>query len=59
MLNVIKTSPTLLSVFKDQSFIWWNKPDIIKLIEAIVGNILERTLVYIIYQSKLRCLYKV
>jgi len=42
MLNVIKTSPTLLSVFKDQSFIWWNKPDIIKLIEAIVGKYIRK-----------------
>ena len=32
MLNVIKYNPALLSVFQDQSFIWWNKPDIIKLI---------------------------
>jgi len=42
MLNVIKTSPVLLSVFKDQSFIWWNKPDIIKLIEAIVGKYIRK-----------------
>jgi len=42
MLNVIKTSPTLLSVFQDQSFIWWNKPDIIKLIEAIVGKYIKK-----------------
>ena len=42
MLNVIKTSPTLLSVFQDQSFIWWNKPDIIKLVEAIVGKYIRK-----------------
>lgn len=42
MLNVIKTSPTLLSVFQDQSFIWWNKPDIIKLIGAIVGKYIRK-----------------
>ena len=42
MLNVIKTSPALLSVFQDQSFIWWNKPDIIKLIEAIVGKYVRK-----------------
>jgi len=42
MLNVIKTRPTLLSVFQDQSFIWWNKPDIIKLIEAIVGKYIRK-----------------
>ena len=42
MLNVIKTSPALLSVFQDQSFIWWNKPDIIRLIEAIVGKYIRK-----------------
>jgi len=42
MLNVIKTNPSLLSVFQDQSFIWWNKPDIIKLIEAIVGKYIRK-----------------
>lgn len=41
MLNVIKTSPALLSVFQDQSFIWWNKPDIIKLVEVIVGKYIK------------------
>ena len=42
MLNVIKSSPALLSVFQDQSFIWWNKPDIIKLIQAIVGKYIRK-----------------
>ena len=42
MLNVIKSSPALLSVFQDQSFIWWNKPDIIRLIEAIVGKYIKK-----------------
>ena len=42
MLNVIKTSPVLLSVFKDQSFIWWNKPDIIKFIGAIVRKYIRK-----------------
>jgi hypothetical protein len=42
MLNVIKTSPELLSVFQDQSFIWWNKPDIINFIEAIVRKYIRK-----------------
>ena len=42
MLNVIKTSPALLSVFQDQSFIWWNKPDIITLIEVIVEKYIRK-----------------
>jgi len=42
MLNVIKTNPALLSVFQDQSFIWWNKPDIIKFIESIVGKYIRK-----------------
>jgi len=42
MLNVIKKSPALLCVFHDQSFIWWNKPDIIKLIEVIVEKYIRK-----------------
>jgi hypothetical protein len=42
MLNVIKTNPTLLSVFQDQSFIWWNKPDIIRFIEIIVKKYIRK-----------------
>ena len=42
MLNVIKTSPSLLSVFQDQSFIWWNKKDIIKVIEAMVSKYIRK-----------------
>lgn len=42
MLNVIKTSPSLLSVFNDQSFIWWNKKDIIKLIEKIIEKYIKK-----------------
>jgi len=49
MLNIIKTSPSLLNVFQDQSFIWWNKPDIIKLVEAIV----------IKYIKKNSCIYNI
>lgn len=41
MLNVIKTTPSLLSVFNDQSFIWWNKKNIIKLIETIVKKYIK------------------
>ena len=42
MLNVIKTSPTLLNVFQDQAFIWWNKPDIIRFVEAIVEKYIRK-----------------
>lgn len=42
MLNVIKTNPSLLSVFKDQSFKWWNKQDIIKMIEVIVSKYIRK-----------------
>jgi hypothetical protein len=42
MLNVIKSNPLLLSVFNDQSFIWWNKTDIIKLIEKIVQKYIKK-----------------
>lgn len=42
MLNVIKLNPSLLSVFNDQSFIWWNKKDIILLIEKIVEKYIKK-----------------
>jgi hypothetical protein len=42
MLNVVKLNPSLLSVFNDQSFIWWNKKDIIKLIEKIVEKYINK-----------------
>ncbi len=42
MLNFIKTNPTLLNVFKDQSFIWWNKEDVIKLMEVIIGKYIKK-----------------
>ena len=42
MLNMIKTSPSLLNVFQDQSFKWWNKPDIIKLVEAILRKYIKK-----------------
>jgi len=42
ILNVIKSSPSLLSIFNDQSFIWWNKKDIINLIEKIVEKYIKK-----------------
>ena len=42
MLNVIKSTPELLCVFQDQTFIWWNKPDIIKFVETIVEKYIKR-----------------
>ena len=49
MLNVIKLSPSLLSVFNEQSFVWWSKKDIIKLIESIVEK----------YVKKNSCIYNI
>jgi hypothetical protein len=42
ILNTIKENPNLLEVFNDQSFVWWNKKDIIKLIEKIVGKYVKK-----------------
>jgi len=42
MLTVIKSRPYLLEVFNDQSFIWWNKTDIIKMIEQIVEKYVKK-----------------
>jgi hypothetical protein len=60
MLNVIKSSPSLLCVFEDQSFIWWNKPDIIKLIEVIISKYIKKdSCIYNIsiqFKMSLQCL---
>lgn len=60
MLNVIKSSPSLLCVFEDQSFIWWNKPDIIKLIGVIIGKYIKKdSCIYNIsiqFKMSLQCL---
>jgi hypothetical protein len=42
ILNTIKENPNLLEVFNDQSFVWWNKKDIIKLVEKIVGKYVKK-----------------
>ena len=42
MLNAIKTNPSLLRAFNDQSFIWWNKSNIIELIEAIIEKYVKK-----------------
>jgi len=42
MLNTIKTNPSLLEVFQDQSFIWWNKKDIINIMEKIVEKYVKK-----------------
>lgn len=55
MLNAVRINPTLLAVFEDQSFIWWNRPDVIKLIEAIVSKYVKKnsTIYNIAIQFKL------
>jgi hypothetical protein len=42
MINTIKNNPSLLEVFNNQCFIWWNKKDIIKLIEKIVNKYVKK-----------------
>ena len=43
MFNEVKTIPSLLEVFQDQCYIWWNnKQDIIKLIEPIVKKYIRK-----------------
>lgn len=42
ILNTIKENLNLLEVFNDQSFVWWNKKDIIKLIEKIVSKYVKK-----------------
>jgi adenine-specific DNA-methyltransferase len=42
MLNIVISNPYLLQVFKDQSFIWWNKPDIIKLMTKLIEKYIQK-----------------
>jgi len=42
MLKIIKSNPSLLDLFNDQSFVWWNKKDIIELIEKIVEKYIKK-----------------
>jgi len=42
ILNNIKSDPNLLEVFNDQSFIWWNKKDIIELVEKITDKYVKK-----------------
>jgi hypothetical protein len=41
MLDIIKLNPLLFNVFKNQSFIWWKKSDIISLLEDIVSQYVQ------------------
>jgi hypothetical protein len=60
MLNVIKSQPSLLNVFHDQSFIWWSKKDIIGLMEKIVEKYVKKnSFIYNIaiqFKMSLQCL---
>ena len=60
MLNIIKTDPSLLRVFNDQSFIWWNKRDIIEMIEHIVEKYVKKSssiyTISIQFKMSLQCL---
>ena len=60
MLSIIKATPSLLSVFQDQSFIWWNKPDVILLIEEIVRKYVKKdsciNTIAIQFKMSLQCL---
>lgn len=35
MLHFVNADPDLMSVFEDQSFIWWNRPDVMRFVEYI------------------------
>jgi hypothetical protein len=56
MLKLIKDDSELIKVFEDQSFIWWNQPNVIKFI-TFIEDLIGKYISYIyIYNS--RCLYK-
>ena len=49
MLNMIKHNEELLEIFNEQTFIWWNKSDIIELINNLIKKyIRENSDIYII-----------
>jgi adenylate kinase family enzyme len=41
-LYIIKTTPSLLSIFQTQAHIWWNNPNIINKIEQIVEKYIKK-----------------
>lgn len=42
MINIIKENEELLEVFNEQSFIWWNKKEIIDFIKNIISKYLKK-----------------
>jgi hypothetical protein len=45
MLKLIKDDSELIKVFEDQSFIWWNQPNVIKFItfiEDLIGKYIKK-----------------
>lgn len=42
MINIIKENNELLEVFNEQSFIWWNKKEIINFIKNIISKYLKK-----------------
>jgi hypothetical protein len=59
MLKLIKDDSELIKVFEDQSFIWWNQPNVIKFItfiEDLIGKYIKKIHIYIIYHYNSRCL---
>ncbi len=55
MVNIVKLNPLLLDIFNDQTFIWWNKKDIINLIEYLIKKYIKKnsTIYNIILQLKM------
>jgi hypothetical protein len=50
MLKLIKDDSELIKVFEDQSFIWWNQPNVIKFItfiEDLIGKYIKKIHIYI------------
>jgi type I restriction-modification system DNA methylase subunit len=55
MLQMIKHNPELMSVFRDHTFIWWNRPDILCVVEPLIRKYVEKdSLMYgIVIQFKM------
>lgn len=55
MIEIVKNNPTFLEIFNEQCFIWWNKKNIISLIDKLIQKyITKKSSVYdIAFQFKL------
>jgi hypothetical protein len=52
MIDIIKNHPYLLGIFKEQTFVWWNRNDVFEFIEELVHKYIKKNSV--VYST---CIY--